>query len=79
MLVVGRQVRGMGGTVDVTVDPIVLNGQATAESGALITGSSPPSSRNVWPWVVGALALGAVWYFATRKGGGRSSAGPFVG
>jgi hypothetical protein len=75
MLIVGRQM----GDMDITIDPIVLNGQATTEPGALVTGSPPPHWRSVWPWVLVGTGLLAVWYFATAKKGGASRGLPFVG
>lgn len=59
--------RGMGrmGELDttITVDPVVVNGQTTNESGALITGDKPPLiPKSWWPWIIAAGALGVIWW-----------------
>ena len=54
----------------VTVDPVVINGQATAEPGASITGDKPPLIPPTWwPWIITATALGIAAYFANREEG----------
>jgi hypothetical protein len=65
--------RGMGrmGAYDstVTVDPIVVNGQTTAESGSVITGDKPPFiPKTWWPWIITAGALGFAWWVSSTDG-----------
>lgn len=72
---------GMG-SVDLTVDPIVVSGSS---GGALVPAPSgggmlvPDPKPRAWvPWAVGAGIALALWW-ALREEGGRSSNAPFVG
>lgn len=60
----------LGATRTIEVDPIVIDrgGRRTIIAGEqVVTGSAPPT--NWWPWVIGALVLGGLWYFSRERGG----------
>lgn len=78
-------VRGaMAGTVDLTVDPIILTDNATgrtasAPAGGEIIGDRPPGpARSWWPWILlGGAALVLYWIAQEDKEEAGTTAGPF--
>lgn len=57
----------------VTVDPIVVDGQAVGTADA-ITGTAPPPGKRVWwPWLVAGGALLAAWWYVEQSGEGRKN------
>lgn len=63
----------------VSVDPVLVNGQAQGE-GAIIAGDAPPApSRNWWPWILGGALLAGLWWLTKDEEGGGRSDRPFVG
>lgn len=48
--------------VTVSVDPVRVNGE-NAGPGVSITGEqAPTAAKDWWPWILGAAALGALWW-----------------
>lgn len=63
MIVGGRSKSLQSFDATVTVDPVVVNGQAI-EPGVAITGEAPAAiKKDWWPWIIGAAVLGAVWWY----------------
>jgi hypothetical protein len=78
-----RNMRALDVTVSVDHGggDVVVNGQP-AGPGVTIAGEAPPLvPANWWPWILGAAALGVVWWLvkddAEKEGAGVP--GPFVG
>jgi hypothetical protein len=62
----------------ITVDPIVVDGQAVGSADAITGTAPPPGKRLLWPWFVAGGALLAAWWYVEQSEGGRNDR-PLVG
>lgn len=66
MITTGRSLARMGElNTSITVDPVVVNGQVTSESGSVIGGAKRPLIPSAWwPWIIAAAAAGVLWWMS---------------